>query len=44
MQLYGQTDKKTMKVKRHLALGLLKSGQNQEALQELLETEVSKHT
>ena len=39
-ELYGDMDKRTIKIKKAVALALLKNNRNEEALKELLETEV----
>ena len=39
-ELYGPADKKVIKIKRQISINLLKNENHQEALQELLETEV----
>ncbi len=39
-EIYGLTDKKTIKIKRMISLALLRNNKNEEALSELLETEV----
>jgi len=38
-ELYGDMDKRTIKIKKAVALALLKNNRNEEALKELLETE-----
>ncbi len=40
-EIYGLTDKKTIKIKRMISLALLRNNKNEEALSELLETEVN---
>jgi hypothetical protein len=40
VELYGEMDKRTIKIKKAVALALLKNNRNEEALKELLETEV----
>jgi hypothetical protein len=40
VELYGEMDKRTIKIKKAVALALLKNNRNDEALKELLETEV----
>lgn len=40
IDLYGEMDKRSIKIKKSVALGLLKVNRNEEALQELLETEL----
>jgi len=39
VDLYGDLDKRTIKIKKAVALALLKNNRNEEALRELLETE-----
>lgn len=39
VELYGELDKRTIKIKKAVALALLKNNRNDEALKELLETE-----
>ena len=39
-EIYGQNDKRTIKIKRMISLALLKQNKNEDALKELLETEV----
>jgi len=38
-EIHGVCDKRTIKIKRMISLALLKNNKNEEALQELLETE-----
>ena len=40
MDLYGEIDKRTIKIKKAVSLALLKNNRNEEALKELIETEV----
>ena len=39
-EIYGPNDKKVIKIRRQIAINLLKAEMHPEALQELLETEV----
>lgn len=39
-EIYGELDKRSLKVKKALALALMKNNQNEDAFRELLETEV----